>query len=60
MTAELTIGQVAREASVNVATVRYYQRRRLLEQPPKPLHGNRRYGVEVVMRLLFMKRAQAL
>ncbi len=60
MTAELTIGQVARGAGVNVETVRYYQRRRLLEQPPKPLRGHRRYGVEAVMRLLFIKRAQQL
>lgn len=56
----LTIGQVAKAASVNVETVRYYQRRGLLREPEKPLNGQRHYSIEDVTRLRFIKRAQAL
>ncbi|MES1945144.1 MerR family transcriptional regulator [Salinisphaera sp. PC39] len=56
----MTIGQVAKAASVNLQTVRYYQRRGLIEQPSKPLSGYRRYPAETVDRIRFIKRAQAL
>ncbi len=39
MLAELTIGKLAQAAGVNVETIRYYQRRGLLEEPTKPLGG---------------------
>lgn len=60
MTEELTIGRVANLAEVNVETIRYYQRRGLLAEPDKPQGGYRRYTAEVVKRLRFIKRAQAL
>ena len=56
----LTIGQLAARAGVNVQTVRYYQRRGLLEQPPRPPTGYRRYSGLELSRLRFIKRAQAL
>jgi MerR family mercuric resistance operon transcriptional regulator len=56
----LSIGQVAKDAEVNVETVRYYQRRGLLAEPPKPVGGHRRYSSQVVKRLRFIKRAQVL
>jgi MerR family mercuric resistance operon transcriptional regulator len=56
----LTIGQVAKAASVNVETVRYYQRRGLLREPAKPLNGQRRYREEDISRLRFIRRAQTL
>jgi len=56
----LTIGQVAREAGVNVETIRYYQRRGLIQEPAKPGRGFRRYPPETVARILFIKRAQNL
>ena len=59
-TADLTIGQLAQAAAVNVETVRYYQRRGLLTEPPKPLGGHRRYRPHLVKRLRFIKRAQHL
>ena len=31
-----TIGQLAKTAGVNVETIRYYERRGLIRQPPKP------------------------
>ncbi|HYW75846.1 MAG TPA: MerR family transcriptional regulator [Gammaproteobacteria bacterium] len=56
----LTIGQVAQAAGVNLQTVRYYQRRRLVPQPPKPASGYRRYGVDTIERIRFIKRVQGL
>ena len=58
--AELTIGLLARAAEVNVETIRYYQRRGLLEEPAKPPHGRRRYSGVAVRRVRFIKRAQQL
>ena len=56
----ITIGTLARKAGVNIETIRYYQRRGLLEEPPKPAQGYRLYPVEAVARVLFIKRAQRL
>ncbi len=55
----LTIGRVARQAGVNVETVRYYQQRGLVSQPHKPLGSFRRYPPGVVQRIRYIKRAQA-
>jgi MerR family mercuric resistance operon transcriptional regulator len=57
---ELTIGLLARAAGVNVETIRYYQRRGLLDQPERPLGSVRRYGAVSVDRIRFIKRAQEL
>ena len=56
----LTIGMLAKRAGVNVETVRYYQRIGLLQEPPKPLQGYRRYPLREVSRIHFIKRAQEL
>lgn len=60
MNAELTIGRLAKAAGVNVETIRYYQRRGLVDEPSKPLGGHRRYAAEAVKRVRFIKRAQQL
>ena len=60
MASELTIGRVAKLAGVNVETIRYYQRRRLLAEPVKPHMGYRRYPADSVKHIRFIKRAQAL
>ena len=57
---ELTIGRLADEAGVNVETIRYYQRRGLMQEPDKPIHGHRRYASDAVKRVRFIKRAQVL
>jgi len=44
----LTIGILAKRGGVNVETIRYYQRRGLLEEPSKPNGGFRRYPEESV------------
>jgi MerR family mercuric resistance operon transcriptional regulator len=54
----LTIGHLARAGGVGVETIRYYQRRGLLETPPRG-DGIRRYGEEDLRRLRFIRSAQA-
>ena len=56
----MTIGRLATEAGVNVETVRYYQRRGLIDEPPKPTGGHRRYQQSALRRIAFIRRAQAL
>ncbi len=55
-----TIGSLARAAGVNVETVRYYQRIGLMGVPKKAYGGIRRYAAAELMRLRFIKTAQAL
>ena len=54
-----TIGALARAAGVGVETVRYYQRRGLLQEPPRPPGEIRRYGQEDLKRLRFIRSAQS-
>jgi MerR family mercuric resistance operon transcriptional regulator len=54
----LTIARLAAAGGVGVETVRYYQRRGLLPEPPK-LGATRRYGIDDVRRLQFIRQAQA-
>ncbi|RYY25714.1 MAG: MerR family transcriptional regulator [Sphingomonadales bacterium] len=59
--AGLTIGKLAEAGGVGVETIRYYQRRGLLETPERPgiYAGVRRYGDPDVRRLRFIRSAQA-
>jgi MerR family mercuric resistance operon transcriptional regulator len=57
---QLSIGGLAKAADVNVETIRYYQRRGLLDEPSKPLGGHRRYAASAATRVRFIKRAQQL
>jgi MerR family mercuric resistance operon transcriptional regulator len=54
----LSIGQVACQTGVGVETVRYYERRGLLEKPPRKGSGYRQYPPEAVLRLRFIKKAK--
>ena len=54
----LTIGQLAAGGNVGVETIRFYQRKGLLETPTRE-SGIRRYGSEDLRRLSFIKQAQA-
>jgi Hg(II)-responsive transcriptional regulator len=52
--------QVAARAGVNTQTLRYYERRGLLPDPPRTPTGYRSYGPDAVRVVRFVKRAQAL
>jgi MerR family mercuric resistance operon transcriptional regulator len=57
----MTIAQAARAAGVGVETIRFYERRGLIEQPPKPDGpGFRTYTEETIQRVRFIRQAQEL
>ncbi|MDA8021352.1 MAG: MerR family DNA-binding protein [Thermoanaerobaculia bacterium] len=56
----ITIGQLARQAGVGIETVRFYERRGLIEDPPRRPSGYRQYPAETVGRLRFIRRAKEL
>ncbi len=56
----LTTGQVAKQAHVNVETVRYYERRGLLPEPARRPSGYRNYPPGAVRRIRFIRHAQQL
>lgn len=57
---QMTIGRLARAAGVHVETVRYYQRRGLMEVPTRPAGSVRRYPAQALAALRFIRRAQAV
>jgi MerR family mercuric resistance operon transcriptional regulator len=61
---QMTISQLARAGGVGVETIRFYQRRGLLDVPDKtggtgPIGGMRRYGVTDLRKLRFIRGAKA-
>ena len=56
----LTIGQVAKLVGVGVETIRFYERRGLIEQPPRSESGYRQYSQGIIARIEFIKRAKTL
>lgn len=52
--------ELAVQAGVNTETLRYYERRGLLEYPPRTPGGYRDYPATAVTLLRFIKRAQEL
>lgn len=54
------ISEAAEAAGVNVETLRYYERRGLLQQPHRPAAGYRDYSDEAVRIVRFIKQAQDL
>jgi len=56
----LTIGRLAKQAGVNLETVRFYKRRGLLPRPPRSASGYRLFPAEAARRLRFIRRAQEL
>ncbi|WP_372981824.1 Hg(II)-responsive transcriptional regulator [Marinobacter sediminum] len=56
----MTIGALAKAAGMGVETIRYYQRRGLVEEPEKPYGSIRHYDDETLARLHFIRTAQWL
>lgn len=55
-----TIGDLATAANVSVETIRFYQRKGLVPEPPRDYGQIRRYGASDVARVKFVKSAQRL
>ncbi len=60
MASTVTIGRLAKAAGVNIQTLRYYERLKLLTPTARKLSGYRVYGDEAIRRLCFIKNAQEL
>ncbi len=56
----LTMSQVAKATNVNVATVRYYEKRGLICTPPRTKAGYRMFSYQTVADIKFVKKAQDL
>ena len=57
----MTIGRLARKARVGVETIRFYERKGLIEQPRRPRDGGYRvYPEETAHRIRFIRQAQEL
>ena len=56
----MRIGDLARQAGVDVQTVRYYEREGLLEAPARTAAGYRSYGAHDVERLTFVRHCRSL
>lgn len=59
-TATYKIGEVARRADVNKETVRYYERRDLINKPDRRRSGYRIFTQKHIDQIKFIKRAQEL
>jgi len=57
---QLRIGRAAQRAGVGVETIRFYQRKGLIDRPPKPSSGFRLYTPEGIDRIRFIRKAQEL
>jgi MerR family transcriptional regulator, copper efflux regulator len=56
----LKAGELAKQAQVNVETLRYYEREGLLPLPERSEAGYRLYPLRAVQQVRFIKRAQEL
>lgn len=56
----IAIGELSRRADCNIETIRYYERIGLLPPPDRGGGRFRRYGLDAVARLRFIRRARQL
>ena len=56
----LKTGELAKQAEVNVETLRFYEREGLLAEPPRRASGYREYPPDTVQRIRFIQRAKEL
>ena len=54
------IGEIAQQTGVSVETLRFYEKRRLLNAPPRSEGGFRLYSDDAVQQVKFIKQAQSL
>lgn len=54
------IGEIAQQTGVSVETLRFYEKRRLLNAPPRTDGGFRLYSDDAVQQVKFIKQAQTL
>ena len=56
----LTIGQVAQKTGLGIETIRFYERKGLIDEPSRKESGYRQYDMGIIDRLLFIQQAKSL
>ncbi len=56
----MPIGELSRRSRVNIETIRYYERIKMLPAPPRTAGGRRVYGPAETRTLAFIRRAREL
>ena len=56
----MRIGELSAATGVDVETIRYYERERLLAEPARQANGYRAYGTSQLERLSFIRHCRAL
>ncbi len=56
----LTRSEVAKQCGVNIESLRYYEKRRLIDPPPRTPAGYRMYSREDAVKIGFIKNARNL
>ena len=56
----LSIGELSRRTGVNIETIRYYERIKMLPAPPRTCSGRRVYGPTEMRSLSFIRRSREL
>ncbi|SRR5579885_2576921 len=56
----IAIGELSRRTGVNIETIRYYEKIKVLPSPPRTGSGRRVYGSVEVRTLSFIRRAREL
>ncbi len=59
-TDSITIGELSRQTGVNIETIRYYERIKMLPKPPRTTGGRRVYSPTYVRVLAFIRRSREL
>jgi len=56
----LSIGELSRRTGVNIETIRYYERIKMMPAPPRSTSGRRVYGPAEARSLAFIRRSREL
>ena len=56
----MQIGRVSEETGLSVDAIRFYEKQRLLERPPRTEGGFRLFHADDIQKILFIRRAQQL
>ena len=55
-----SIGELSRRTGVNIETIRYYEKIKMLQAPPRTEGGHRVYGATETRTLAFIRRSREL
>ena len=56
----MSIGELSKQSGVNIETIRYYERIKMLPAPPRTASGRRLYGPAERRTLAFIRRSRDL